>query len=399
MARYLVEAHLKEGRSVASLASEHGVHRSWLYKLLARYQAEGEQGLVARSRRPSNSPTQVTDEVEDAIVVIRKHLSDLGYDAGAETIAVHLARQGLPAPSVTTIWRILRRRGFVTPQPKKRPKSSFIRFQADLPNECWQSDMTHWQLGDGTGVEIVNFIDDHSRLCVASKALYVTKAVDVAVIFQDARARLGTPASILTDNGCIFTARHRGGKVVLETECERLGVLTKRSSPYHPQTCGKVERFHQTMKKSLRKRDGAVTLDELQAQLDDFVGYYNDERPHRALGRRTPRSVFDKLVKAHPTTGASTHFRVRHDKVHETGNVTLRYGSRLHHVGIPRALAGEVVSILVADRDVRVLNMDGELIRHFELDPTRDYQPLSLDPHSRSTELDRRRKRTTTESR
>ena len=86
------------------------------------------------------------------------------------------------------------------------------------------------------------------------------------------------------------------------------------------------------------------------------------------------------MVKAHPTTGASTHFRVRHDKVHETGNVTLRYGSRLHHVGIPRALAGEVVSILVADRDVRVLNMDGELIRHFELDPTRDYQPLSLGP-------------------
>ena len=149
---------------------------------------------------------------------------------------MHVAAQELTAPSPTTIWRVLRRRGFVTPQPKKRPKSSSIRFEADLPNERWQSDMTHWQLGDDTGVEIVNFIDDRSRLCVASKALYVTKAVDVAVIFQDARERHGTPASILTDNGCIFTAKHRGGKVVLETECERLGIETKRSRPYHPQT-------------------------------------------------------------------------------------------------------------------------------------------------------------------
>jgi hypothetical protein len=134
------------------------------------------------------------------------------------------------------------------------------------------------------------------------------------------------------------------------------------------------------MKKSLRKRERATTLEELQAQLDGFVRYYNDERPHRALGRKTPRSAFDAMVKAHPDDAkSSTHFRVRHDKVHATGNVTLRYGSRLHHVGMPRALAGEVVSILVADRDVRVLNMDGELIRHFVLDPSKDYQPISAD--------------------
>jgi transposase InsO family protein len=380
MGRYLVEAHLTEGRSVAQLARDHKVHRSWIYKLLARYREAGLEGLEPRSRRPKHSPRAMSDETEELIVALRKELSDLGMDAGADTIQEHLARQGVVVPSVTTIWRVLRRRGFVTPQPKKRPKSSYVRFQADLPNECWQSDMTHWALAGDVGVEIVNFLDDCSRLCLASKARWVTKAIDVAEIFQAARATYGTPASVLTDNGCIYTARHRGGRVVLETELERLGVVAKHSTPYHPQTCGKVERFHQTMKKHLRTLDPASTLEELQAQLDWFVSYYNDVRPHRALGRKTPRSVFDAKVKAHPgSQPTGSHFRVRHDKVHETGSVTLRYDSKLFHIGMPKRYKNQVVTILVADRDVRVLNMEGELLRHFELDPTRNYQPQSKD--------------------
>ncbi len=394
MARYLVEAHLKEGRSVAELAAQHGIHRSWLYKLLKRFDEQGEAGLVERSRRPRTSPTQVSADVEERIVVLRKHLTDLGYDAGASTIRDKLETEGLAAPSVTTIWRVLSRRGFVTPQPHKRPRSSYVRFQADLPNELWQTDMTHFSLDGDVKVEIVNFLDDCSRLCVASRALYVTKAVDVAVIFQDARARLGSPKAILSDNGCIYTAKHRSGKVVLETECERLGIELKRSRPYHPQTCGKVERFHQTMKKALRQQPPAKDLVELQGQIDTFVEYYNDERRHRAVGRRTPREVFDSKVKARPDSPSSSagHFRVRHDKVHPTGNVTLRYGSKLRHVGLPRSLAGEVVEILVVDRDVRVVTMDGRLIRHFLLDPARDYQPMSLDVEPMDPSFDRRLK-------
>ena len=187
--RYLVEAHLLEGRPVAELAREHGVHRSWIYKLLARYRAEGEAGLVPRSRRPNSSPARVATEIEDEIVLLRKQLAEEGLDAGACTIHWHLCRRHDQAPSVSTIWRVLCRRGFVTPQPAKRPRSSFIRFQAELPNQCWQSDMTHWSLADGAGAEIVNFIDDHSRLCVGSTAVRVTKATDVAVIFGAARAR------------------------------------------------------------------------------------------------------------------------------------------------------------------------------------------------------------------
>jgi transposase InsO family protein len=376
MGRYLVEAHLREGRPVAELAAAHGVHRSWIYKLLARYRAEGDAGLVLRSRRPHHSPTRVSDAFEDEIVELRKQLTDEGLDAGAHTIHWHLSRRHDQVPAVSSIWRILKRRGFVTPQPHKRPRSSFIRFAAALPNECWQSDMTHWTLADNTDAEIVNFLDDHSRLCVASIAVPVTKATDVAEIFITAAQRHGTPASVLTDNGCIYTAKHRGGKVITETLLETLGVTYKHSSPYHPQTCGKVERFHQTEKKFLAKQPPALHLAELQRQLDRFVAYYNNARPHRGIGRRTPREVFDSKIKAHPAQRIpATHFRVRHDKVDKTGCVTLRYQSRLHHIGIGRAHNGTRVLLLIANRDVRIVNDAGELLRHLTIDPTRDYQP------------------------
>ena len=315
-------------------------------------------------------------EIEEEVVLLRKQLAEEGLDAGAVTIHWHLSRRVGPVPSVSSIWRILKRRGFVVPQPKKRPRASFIRFEAGLPNECWQSDMTHWSLANGTGAEIVNFIDDHSRLCVSAVAVRVTKATDVAEIFIIAAGRFGTPASVLTDNGCIYTAKHRGGKVVMETLLESLGVTYKHSSPYHPQTCGKVERFHQTLKRFLAKQPPATSLVELQAQLDRFVAYYNEARPHRAIGRRTPREAFEARLKAHPPTSVpATHFRVRRDKVDKTGCVTLRYNSRLLHIGLGRAHTGTKVVLLIADRDVRVVNQNGELIRTLTIDPTRDYQP------------------------
>jgi transposase InsO family protein len=377
--RYLVEAHLVEGRAVAELAATHGVHPSWIYRLLARYREFGEAGLVARSRRPKTSPNALSCSFEEEIVRLRKQLTEEGLDAGAVTIQVHLERRHDTAPSVSSIVRVLRRRGCVVPQPQKRPKSSFIRFEAALPNECWQSDMTHWTLADGTGVEIVNFIDDHSRLCVASVALKVTKATDVVALFQAARDRYGTPAAVLSDNGCIYTAKHRGGKVAMETELERLGVTFKHSRPYHLQTCGKVERFHQTMKKYLAKQDPPGSLPQLQTQIDRFVVYYNHHRPHRALGRKTPQEVFDIKVKAHPVVSrVQTHFRIRHDKVDKHGSITLRYNSKLHHIGMGARFQGQPIVLLVADADVRVITPDGELLRHLTLDPTRDYQPQSL---------------------
>ena len=376
MGRYLVEAHLHEGRSVAELAAEHGVHRSWIYKLLARYREEGEAGLVPRSKRPHRSPTQISDLFEDEIIKVRKELLDRGFDAGAITIQSHLSRRWTNTPSVTTIWRVLKARGFVTPQPHKRPRSSYVRFVAELPNELGQTDVTHVSLHDGRQVEILNFIDDHSRLCVASKVFAITTSRDVVRTFTKAAETWGFPASVLSDNGAIFTASYRNGIAAMESELLSRGIEFKHSRPYHPQTCGKVERFHQTMKKFLEKQDPAASTRQLQRQLDRFVQYYNEVRPHRAINRRTPMEAFEARTKARPRRrGIDVDgYRVRHDKVDDYGSVTLRSESRLHHIGVGRRFARQRVTMLVAGRDIRILDETNQFIRRLTLDPTRDYQ-------------------------
>lgn len=242
----------------------------------------------------------------------------------------------------------------------------------------WQADITHWRLSGHHHVEILNLLDDHSRLFIASRAHATTKAADVVEAFRAAVALHGAPACLLCDNGAVFTAAPRGGKVLLQIELERLGIAAKNSRPYHPQTCGKVERLHQTLKRYLASRDPARTLAELQAQLDAFLRYYNATRPHRALGGRTPLQAYSARIKAKPPTARpGAHFRVRHDQVDSQGTVTLRHDSKLHHIGIGRAHKGRPIKLLIADRDIRVLALDtGELIRRLTLDPSRDYQPI-----------------------
>jgi transposase len=156
MARYLVEAHLLEGRPVAELAASHGVHRSWIYKLLARYRADAEAGLEPRSRRPRRSPSKTSERWVSEILALREQLAGDGFDAGAHTIHAHLSRDHSDVPSPSTIWRVLKAEGLVTPQPHKRPRNSYVRFCAELPNECWQTDITCWR-----EVEIIGVIDDH----------------------------------------------------------------------------------------------------------------------------------------------------------------------------------------------------------------------------------------------
>jgi transposase len=221
---FLIETHLKTGRPIAELASSHDVHRSWLYKLLKRYRLEGPGGLQARSRRPHRSPSRIVDRYEDEIVSMRKELLDIGVDAGAETIRYHLQKRHSEAvPSVSSIWRVLKARGFVTPQPQKRPKSSYRTFCADLPNEMWQSDMTHFTIATGEVLEILNMLDDHSRLCVASRAFVITRAPDVVRTFYKAAETLGFPQSVLTDNGLIFTSVSARVRRCVRDGARRLG--------------------------------------------------------------------------------------------------------------------------------------------------------------------------------
>lgn len=377
LGRYIVDAVALEHRSPTRLARDHDISERWVFELLRRFREGGYAALEPRSRRPHSCPHQVDAKVQALIVKLRNELTAAGHDAGPETIAHHLKGQLDQVPSVATVWRILKRKGLITPQPHKRPKSSFIRFEAQLPNETWQLDSTPWQLADDSAVEILNFLDDRSRVAIASTALVTVKSADPVHVLHSASNTCGLPASLLSDNAAVFTGRSRRGKVLLELELERLGIVFKHSTPYHPQTCGKVERFHQTLKRFLRKQPPAGSLAELQFQLDAFRDYYNNRRPHRALNRQTPTAIFNSLIKAKPTEPpAPTDHRVRRDKIDSFGKVTLRYLGRLRHIPVGTAHKNRKVQLLVAGPDVRIITEDGELIRALTLDPARNYQPL-----------------------
>jgi len=317
------------------------------------------------------------------VLAVRDRLVADGLDAGADTIIWHLAHEHQVTISRATVHRVLSRHERITPQPKKRPRSSFIRFEADLPNECWQADFTHWRLADNSDVEILCWIDDHSRYAISVTAHRRVTGAIVIDTFTKALQDHGVPASTLTDNGMVFTTRHAGGKGGrngFETLLDTLHVTQKNSRPNHPTTCGKVERFHQTLKKWLTAHPPPATLAELQAVLDEFVSNYNRHRPHTSLRDRTPVAAYHARPKAAPTATHQPHYRVRHDRVSH-GNVTVRIHGQLHHLGLARHLHGNPIIMLIADLDVRVIHATtGEIIRTLTIDPQRRYHGTGQPP-------------------
>jgi transposase InsO family protein len=373
---------------------------------MARYRDEGQSAFEPRSRAPKTHPRATPDAGVELVLKLRKQLTDAGLDAGADTISWHLSHHHQLALSRATINRILIRHGAVTPDPAKRPKSSYIRFEAEQPNETWQSDFTHYRLTHpdgrpGADCEIITWLDDHSRYALHLSAHARVTAQVVLQTFRKAAGQHGYPASTLTDNGMVYTVRFAsrpGGRNHLEHELRRLNIVQKNSRPNHPTTCGKVERFQQTMKKWLRAQSSQPTsITELQALLDQFTGEYNQRRPHRSLPHRaTPATIYTARPKAIPNADRSsdTHNRVRHDKVSKTGTVTLRIAGRLRHIGVGRTHAGTYVLLLVHDLNVRVVHAaTGELLRELTIDPRRDYQPIAAphDPTKNKPEPTKRR--------
>ena len=379
-ARLVITAVLVEGRSQSQVARDYGVSQSWISRLITRYTLEGEAAFEPRSRRPHSSPTRLPQATIDLIIELRHHLAGKGLDAGPHTIAWHLEHHHQLKVSTASISRHLRAAGLVDPTPQKRPKSSYIRFAAAQPNERWQADFTHWRLVGGTDVEILCWLDDCSRLAISVTAHRRVTGTIVVKEFTNAIARHGIPYSTLTDNGMVFTTRFAGGKGgrnEFEAQLRHLDIHQINSTPNHPTTCGKVERFHQTLKKWLTGHPRAATLAELQTQLDAFVDEYNHRRPHRSLPHRaTPAVIYTSRPKADPATRIDTHNRVRTDRVDQAGAVTLRVNGRLHHIGIGRHHYRTRVLILAQDHHITVINAaTGEVLRDFTLDPTRDYQP------------------------
>jgi transposase InsO family protein len=380
-AKLVITAVTVQGLSQAEASRRYGRSQAWVSRIMARYRTEGQDAFEPRSRRPKTSPRAVPEPVVAAVLAERDRLVTSGHDAGPETIRWHLQRAGTGV-SRASIARILTRHGRVVPAPKKKPKSAYIRFQAEQPNQCWQSDFTHVRLADGTDVEVITWLDDHSRYALHISAHPKITAPIVLDTFRTAVTEHGCPASTLTDNGMVYTVRlaaqHvRGGRNLLETELATLGVTQKNSRPNHPTTCGKVERFQQTMKTWLaRQGPPPATLTELQALLDRFAHEYNTGRPHRSLNRRTPAAAYAARPKATPGDPTDrTHARIRHDKVNN-GKITLRHAGTLHSIGIGRRHDGNPVIALVHDLDITILDATtGQTLRELTLDPTRKYQP------------------------
>jgi transposase InsO family protein len=372
--------------TVTEAAERYGLSRRHLHRLLARYREGGIAAVDPRSRRPKSNRAATPLDTVERIIQLRAELLGEGMDAGAGTIAWHLNREGLPAPSNATIHRILTRAGLVVPEPRKRPRSSYVRFEAAQPNETWQSDFTHWRLADGTDVEILNWLDDHSRFLLSCTAHRPVTGDDIVTTFLATIDEHGTPASTLTDNGRVYTARLGGGRNAFEHLLPLLGIRQKNGSPGHPQTQGKIERLHQTQKRWLSQQPTAATLTELQAQLDRFRTRYNDHRPHRALDRATPTATYQATPKALPAAArVPDGYRLRYDRVDIDGHVSIRRAGRMHHLGIGRRHRGTRILAITDETTATVIALDtGEILSEHRINPARGYWRNELNPPGRS---------------
>jgi transposase InsO family protein len=374
-ARVAVLKVVSQQLSVTQSAAEYGFSRRHLHRLLVRYREGGLDALEPRSRAPRTNPARTRPEICERVIELRTQLTANGLDAGPVTIAWHLEREGLKAPAPATISRILTRAGLVSPQPRKRPRSSYVRFEMAQPNEMWQSDFVHWRLGDGTDVEILNWLDDHSRYLLSCTAHQPVSGEVVVAVFLDLVERYGPPAATLTDNGSVYTSRFTGGRNAFEYVLPILGVRQKNGSPGHPQTQGKTERFHQTLQRWLTACPPATSTTELQRQLDQFREHYNEHRPHRALNRRTPGDAYRQTPKATPAGARpQPHYRLRYDRLDNHGKMTLRRAGRMHHLGIGAAHARKRVLALADEHHITVTELTtGEVLSTHQIDPAKTY--------------------------
>lgn len=360
--------------NVAQFCREQQISRQTFYKFRRRFSQEGLAGLQDRSRRPVSCPGQTSAAIEEVVLRRRKQLLEDGCDHGPQSIQWSLEREEHPdVPSRSTIWRILTRHGLITPQPQKRPKSATKRFCFSRPNECWQSDWTGWRLLDGAAVAIAGSLDDHSRYVPALQAgLGHGTAELVWSTMLAGIAECGIPAMSLTDNGLVYTGRLRAFEAAFETNLRALGTHTINSTPAHPQTCGKIERFWQTLKKWLRARPAPATLEELNELLAQFRDYYNHQRPHRALHAATPAQAFIATQKACPAERPlpAPLLVSRHTVGQTSGNLFIPP----YKVNVGLRWTGHECDI-IRDGDHITIFSGTTLVRSFTADPTRNYQP------------------------
>jgi transposase InsO family protein len=364
--RAIVEAETA-GMNVAEFCRGHGVSTWFFWDLRRRFAREGDAVLEPKSRAPHHPAGRTPLAVEEVIVRTRKELDDAGWDCGPASIAAALAGlTGLPHES--TIWRILTARGLIVADPSKAPKGAGRSFTAERANECWALDDWTWPLADGTPVQILDVLDDHSRYAVACTAMTSCTGGATFDVVAAAASDLGWPQRFWSDNARAFTG-------TLAHALRPLGVAASHTRPYSPASNGKVERFHQTEHRWLTKQRPAATIIELQAQLDMFRLAYNTTRPHRALERRYPADVWIAAPKSGPADRPlTTPTTVHRSTVHAAKAYAGRYA-----ITVGRAHDSRHAVTVVTGLNAHVF-IDGHLVRHLTLNPHQRMQPLKADP-------------------
>lgn len=350
--------------NVTEFCREHGVSTWFFYNERRKHAADPDAPLEPKSRAPKRVANKTVPEIEDAIVAKRKELADASLECGPATIAWHL-RHLAGVPSESTIWRILKDRGSIVADPSKAPKTAGRRFEMERANESWQLDDTGWDLADGTEAKILNVLDDCSRLLPASVAMATCTGAHALGVVLDAGQELGLPERVQSDNAKAF-------RDILVPALAELGVAAARSRPHHPQTNGKVERFHQTLKKHLRGLPRAATIAHLQAQLDRFRHIYNHQRPHRSIGRRTPAQAWAQAPKSgpadRPLTAPTTVTRstVKYGMANAANRYQITIGATHNGAEATAVLTGTTCHVFV----------NAHLVRKLTIDPARSHQPL-----------------------
>jgi len=364
--RLIIEADTKT-MNVAEFCRLHQISTWFFWDLRRRFQREGDVVLEPKSRAPHHPAGRTPVAVEDAIVAKRKQLVEEGWDAGPDSIAARLAGlEGLP--STSTIWRILKARGLIVPEPAKAPKSARGTFTAERVNECWPLDDWEHRLADGTKVHILDVIDDHSRLAAVTDALLHCTGAATFDALTRAATVLGWPQRFWSDRAKAFTD-------TLAAALEPLGVTASHTRPASPHSNGKIERFHQTEQRWLAQQPVAATIGELQAQLDLFRHLYNTERPHRSLQRRTPAEVWTQAPKTGPANRPfGTPTTVCHSIVHDG-----RCNANGYQIALGAAHNGNTATTIITGTAAHVF-INEHLTRQLTLDHTRTYQPLHNRP-------------------
>jgi len=370
----LLEAE-RTGASVAEVCRRHRISRETYYTYRRRYLSEGLRGLEDRSRRPHTSPERMDPPVEEEICRMRTAHPRWG----ARRIQAELARRGIDPPAVSSIHQALRRNHLVAPQPPRRPKA-LKRFEREVSNDLWQIDATCVRLASRRKAWVLDTIDDHSRYLLAAVAVPAPTGEAAWDCFEEAASRYGLPRQVLSDNGMCFTGRLQGVEVAFEQQLRDLGVELITSGPYHPQTLGKLERFHKTLKAWLSDEGPAFDLPHLQELLDGFRHHYNRDRPHQGLQNLTPAERYryaPPVAEAAASTGVDDrgepvyppHSIVR--KVSSIGNV----GYLGKQITIGKRWGGARVRVIPVNGLVHIFYGE-ELVRALAVDPDSYHHPL-----------------------